>query len=85
MVHKDTSTLVLVSEAFLSECVQKTSWCAGDEVIDRNQLSGKQVVSLQGVSFFLDRRLDRSGHWLATLFGKLTGRAQRTMSQLGCG
>ena len=84
VIHKDASTLELVLLVLLSVGVEQSSWGAGDEVIDRHLLAREQVVGLQTVPFCGDRSSDRSRHGLSPLFGKLTGRAHRSLTQLCC-
>ena len=82
MVHEDTSSLVLGIAVLLSIGIQQTSKRVADEVVDRDLLTGEQVVPLQDANFRLDGFLDAFRHRSAPLLGILTGSAQRSMSEL---
>jgi hypothetical protein len=84
MIDKQTSSIVhVILMRLAARCKQTTLSCA-DEMIDRDALTGEQMIGLQNAGAVLDRRsfLARRRSW--RLLPKLTSCAFWWMAELRC-
>ena len=73
MIHKDTSSCVLLVHSLFTIGVQESAVWLAVEVVDRDLLSGKETIFLKQSNIGCNRPFYASWGSSASLFGILTG------------